>query len=766
MNPRRASRKPPPFAARSAEALPSPPGRLAALVAALVAALLVARLLVPAESAVKGETLWLVQLWLAAGLVWAWDAWRRRDFALHVGALDAALWLLIAGHLVSGAAVFFAGGERRAALNLMWEWIGLGVSFFLVRQVRKKNIAAAGRLAVVMTASVIVLAGLGLWQHYVALPELVAEYEAHPERFREQIERLGLADDAGARQLLELRLRSTEPFALFALANTLAGLLTAWGLVAAALVAAGVRSQVSWWVRAVALGGVVVVGFCLVLTKSRTAWLGLLVGAMAWGWFAVRQRRAAVRRRRLLIATGVAAIAGAVALFAAAAASGGFDRKVLSEAPKSLRYRLEYWQGSLSMLRERPMFGAGPGNFRQHYLAHKLPHSSEEIADPHNLLLDVWSSAGLIGVAGLLALLVAGWSALRGDFPIATRGDPQNEAEAAAAILIGGALGFVLVLLGGLLLADVPDMRVACLFAAWAPLAILLSRIPLDRYPSWLTAGVGAGIVALVVHLFGAGGIEMPAVVQTLLVLFAIGSTPASGESSAVDSRKAAARPPQVPSSGRFGSLAQPLISITLAVLCMLCWTSAVGPVLERQLALAAGDAALERGRFDIARERYASAGGSDPLSPEPFQRLARLELMRWQRSGGLDRQAFEDGLKWADLAVAADPHNPYARQLPADAWWERHRLSGDPEDAQQAARWFARAVADYPTSAFLHARLAQALSGSGDADDGRGHAETALKLDEIARQYGHSDKRLPPDLRMQIQKLLERPRSNSAPAN
>ena len=95
-----------------------------------------------------------------------------------------------------------------------------------------------------------------------------------------------------------------------------------------------------------------------------------------------------------------------------AAATGGLDMAVLSEAPKSLTYRLEYWQSTLATIREQPWLGTGPGNFRDHYLKHKLPASSEEIADPHNLMLDVWANAGTIGLIGLLlciALMAKTW---------------------------------------------------------------------------------------------------------------------------------------------------------------------------------------------------------------------------------------------------------------------------------------------------------------------------------------------------------------------
>ena len=52
-------------------------------------------------------------------------------------------------------------------------------------------------------------------------------------------------------------------------------------------------------------------------------------------------------------------------------------------------------------------WGVGPGNFASPYLKYKLPQSSEEILDPHNLFLEVWATAGfwaLLALAGALAL--------------------------------------------------------------------------------------------------------------------------------------------------------------------------------------------------------------------------------------------------------------------------------------------------------------------------------------------------------------------------
>src|SRR5580698_8155676 len=75
--------------------------------AAVVLALVVVRWLVPTESAAEGDTLWIVQLWFAALLIWVWSRFRTKKWSVRLNAFDAALWLVILGHVVSTATVFW-----------------------------------------------------------------------------------------------------------------------------------------------------------------------------------------------------------------------------------------------------------------------------------------------------------------------------------------------------------------------------------------------------------------------------------------------------------------------------------------------------------------------------------------------------------------------------------------------------------------------------------------------------------------------------------
>src|SRR5215207_8686446 len=87
-------------------------------------ALIAIRWFTPTEGTFRGDTLWISQLWLGWGVLAAWstmrqgDRWARRNELWTWGLL-----LLTAGHVVSGLAVVVTEGQKRAALNGLWEWV-------------------------------------------------------------------------------------------------------------------------------------------------------------------------------------------------------------------------------------------------------------------------------------------------------------------------------------------------------------------------------------------------------------------------------------------------------------------------------------------------------------------------------------------------------------------------------------------------------------------------------------------------------------------
>jgi O-antigen ligase len=764
--------------------------------AAIVIALLTARFLLPTEASVDGETLWLVQLWILAAAVWAWRQVLRGRPMIHWDLGTLAVALLVVGHLVSGFVVFSRGGDKRAAVNVMWEWVSLGITFVIVRSVFAE---AGARRTVIwsLTCVGVSLAGLGLYQHYVEFPRLAEEYQSNRAEFDllQKTIQSGTASqryarvtrarelhrwfvqreiplEGPARKQWEARvLSSTEPFGTFGLANTLAGLLVVFLFPAVAVVMAAVRengdrsmirpsppgtpktvprkmdlSPFSWIAPA---GIVLLLIACLVLTKSRTAWVGGVAGGVVW-WWTGRGERSPGRRRFGWAAAGVCAIA---AIVVGVALTGGLDRKVLSESPKSLRYRWQYWTGTVGVLEELPLFGPGPGNFRQRYLKHKLPESSEEIRDPHNLVLDVWCNGGVISLAGLLLLFA--WCG-RGLSRRAAESSPPdaklpklNDSRAGIAGIVAGVL-LVNFYVWFLDTGDVP--RLWGLMAGGAAAWLLTRRIL--RTAEISTACLAGAGAALAVHLLGAGGIEMPAVTQLLLLLGA--AVVAPGLPAVADTSD------ETPAVNRRRFAAAIVVTATAAMLFGTCFSTATIPVLTRQSAAGKGRNLWQaEGNLPDAERMFKAAADNDPLSPQPVRELAELAFSRWEQSPQR-KPLLDRAIDLQKLAVGLDPHH-FRGYWTLGRWYaRRHEIGRKPDDVALSLECYAQAVERYPHNAHLLADYARILMQAGKSAAAAGVARRALDLDDLNRREGHSDKLLPREIR---QRLLELVRKTERPA-
>ncbi|MFN0050600.1 MAG: hypothetical protein ACKV0T_00325, partial [Planctomycetales bacterium] len=224
-------------------------GLLDRLVTLLTSAVIFCRLLTPTEGAVQGETLWIVQLALLAVIVWVLAAFRADRVRWRLDWIDGAVSLLGLGPAIA-AFVNYSQADKRAVVNLLWEWVGLMATWFLIRRLLERPGGRQTLLTVFLTLMV-ALAGVGLWQHYVSLPEtrrvvasLQAEWDALQKqgrpgdpraaraweeatrRLQIQFVQMRIPTDESSRMLWNQRLQaSSEPLGPFALANTFAGLL-------------------------------------------------------------------------------------------------------------------------------------------------------------------------------------------------------------------------------------------------------------------------------------------------------------------------------------------------------------------------------------------------------------------------------------------------------------------------------------------------------------------------------------------------------------
>jgi hypothetical protein len=731
----------------------------------LTAALLTARAYFPSEPDLKAEAgsglAWSMMVLVAAGLALLSPIVGGR-LRLRWSWTDAAVIALTA---LVGFSTYVAL-DRRTAINLGWQWGAVGFAYLLVRNLprtRGESTALAGALV----ATAVAVAFYGLYQVGVELGEVRAAYLKDPQG---SLRLLGIAPGSPAQALLEYRvLGSNEPWSTFALTNSLAGYLVGPLVLLLAVAWQNLRTAEGRGARGVALGlaalPALVLLVCLTLTKSRSAYVGLAVALLVLAW---RERRQ-VRPRTLLI-TAVAALVVLGVLIGAGLATGGLDRLVLTDSTKSMQYRWQYWQGAWRVITLLPgtfWRGVGPGNFGWAYVLYKLPEASEEVVDPHDMLLEVWATAGVLAALALVAALgLALWNLLG---PPGRERSLSGNGESDASLpspkpAAPCARPFWLVVCSGggwLLVALMGDLNPfqADLFSRWlilggAWLGAVMFGLPLWRRLPIAASGLGLGALAVMVSLLAAGGIGIPAVSLMLWTLIALG----------LNLRED--RP-----CGRLRDAGGRMAAFGLAVV----WAALTGvffgavlPFWHSERAIAEAEEFLAKPQPDYAKARdaYLRAAdekqGGDKFSARPWLGLAYLEYRAWKDSGGLPENKSWRRVPISLYKAVDKPRNPNAWALHRErALVMRDLLSQIGSrlpplelitfrgNVVEAAR---NATRLYPTNASLHALLAESSADMNLYPDAVAEAEEALRLDRLTP---HADKKLPRSVRKRLEDQL-----------
>jgi O-Antigen ligase len=728
---------------------------------------------------------WVLLVLVAAGLALA-ASLIGGTFRFRWSLADALVVLLTI--LVASSAAHAL--DRRPAVNLAWEWVALGIMYLLVRNLpRTRGESALLAGAIVTTAFAVSV--YGLYQIRFELPLIQEAYRRNPEAI---LAKLNIEPGSRSEAVFANRLMaSNEPWSTFALANSLAGFVAGPLVIAVGIGLVNLMRRDGPGSRSAALAMaapvILVILVCLLLTKSRSAYVGTVIGV---SWLAWQMRREL--HARVLLGAGLAGLLVIAALIVAGLRSGRLDPQVLTESTKSLGYRWEYWRGTWGVITEgrptlqtalgAPTFwaGVGPGNFGAQYLKYKLPESSEEILDPHNLFLDVWATAGVWAILAMLGALVWGlWSVLgpagKSLEPTgagrASASDARAESSLSAAagpefhslddapdappsrlswlLWCAGLGGWVIVVVLGRLNPFQGDLffRWLILGASW--LAAVLLGAPLWRRQPVPAIALGAGALAVVINLLAAGGIGIPTVALALWSLLALGLN-------LRDDR----------SCGRLREYQSRIPGFALAV----GWSAVLGtfyglvtPFWRAEAALAEAESALARRPADVERadEAYRVAIDADGFFSRPWHELALLHFRVWQGRGA--RVEADDGSRWNWTTIS------YLYEMAAmpprshDAWSlhsERARViqlmlnqRGSQLEPRELLRFRAKIVEatrtaslEYPTNAELRARLAEASAEINMYDDAVKEANEALRLDGL---MPHRDKKLPAAVRERL---------------
>jgi|GEM_PF-1923857 len=271
-----------------------------------------------------------------------------------------------------------------------------------------------------------VLAFKGLIQHFVELPQTMAEFSRHPDRW---LAHLGIRPGSPAVKLFISRLKSHEvtgfgadndQFGEALIPLILLNLMLVWSTyywVKISTRATGTELQPkakrnSEKATTTAGGDInmLVIGtfFAVVVSLAELAVLwftrskgsiaatvlctAVLVGGLAAAQYVERLRY------WLFWMMVVLAMAGVGILIAWGLAFHGLPTK-------DLLFRWQYWNGAVGIILHHAWHGVGLNNFGYYYTRYKWPSAPEDVKDPHNVLVRVAAELGGPAVIAFIILL-------------------------------------------------------------------------------------------------------------------------------------------------------------------------------------------------------------------------------------------------------------------------------------------------------------------------------------------------------------------------
>jgi O-antigen ligase len=270
------------------------------------------------------------------------------------------------------------------------------------------------------------------------------------------------------------------------------------------------------WGFVLGTAGMAFVAAALVLSRSRAAWLALVVGAvlmLVLGWRMRDVWTDPIRRRRLAIVAGISAVAVTGALVLPNALAWKSDSPYLDSVRGVVNYkegsgagRLVQYRNSLKMALAHPVLGVGPGNWGVAYP--KFASRNDPSLNDEGMTSNPWPSSdwiafvserGFVTVAlyafALCGLLVGAWMRARA---ASTSHERLGAVALAATVVIAAIVGAF----DAVLLIAIPSLFLWSIVGALSPPGKPRATLPQHvRGPV-----VGAAVVLAVLIVLRATG--------------------------------------------------------------------------------------------------------------------------------------------------------------------------------------------------------------------------------------------------------------------
>ena len=202
------------------------------------------------------------------------------------------------------------------------------------------------------------------------------------------------------------------------------------------------RRQKAW-----ILGTVVLMSAALLMTQTRSAWLGLVAGSVAllWCW-----------KRWYVLALPILLV---LVLFVSPAPVKDRALSLLDMEDITMLERFKMWNGGWNIFRAHPLTGAGPDNLPLVYAEYKDPRESREyFTHLHSNVVQIAAERGAIGLITWLWIWVAYFRSVAGIYRRSSAREGPSKA-----LIVGSLAAVIGFLVAGLFECNYRDSEVASL---------------------------------------------------------------------------------------------------------------------------------------------------------------------------------------------------------------------------------------------------------------------------------------------------------------
>ncbi|WP_168563962.1 O-antigen ligase family protein [Crateriforma spongiae] len=739
----------------------------------------------PADSTAveSGDALWVCLLAILVGWAGWWSASeditaeqdspvqvlgrRRRNRIPDLLIFTVAAWIVLAAWQTSPP------GNLRMASNEAWWWVAAAVWWTGTRRLTAGRVGIRRLLILIIITISLAGAVEGLHQQWISLPADRARYAADPESVLAEV---GIDAPPGSAQRMafENRLNDGGPIGTFALANSFAAQLLV-GLVLSVAVLVRSWNTLGNLHRAVGLGGWAILVLALVATGSRSGMASGVLASLAAGWLSLnpsgRQNKVKsiadqqdsgatsssgtasppedqVRPNKqgswqpVVIGIGVLMV---VTLTAVVAFGRG---EWVRQAPMSLAFRFQYWRSTAAMALDHPWFGAGPGNFQSLYERYREPSANEQIAEPHNFLMETLGAGGFIAAALLIIWLLSLLASQRhSSAPENCHGEsPPSETRNQHVVLGGFLVGVMLCVMSRWVIGASPAFEavLASFVLAGGWFVAMRSFVQVDWDDAFVSSVGRVAIAGLLLHLTVSGGWTVPGVALAGWTLGALAFpsqlVPRSAVSVDPDSRS------------RWDPPRLAIGVIGLVLVCGIGFGS-IRPVTQAARLSRQAEFSLMDGRVDQAWRLLNQAVDADPWDFRAA--LSAADASHWRlilaapSQVGVDpqtdrvtdasaevQQRHRQWKSMVDTTLRRSGVSPSVRRALAGQSLHVYQRFGFADDLSFAAELLNQSTAASPSHQWHWAQLAAVRQAMGDQAGAKTAADTADTLSKLGNNY------------------------------